>query len=46
MIPFLDLKAQYMAIGDQIEEAVLGALRSGGYVLGEPVAAFEADFAG
>lgn len=45
MIPFLDLKAQYAAIGGEIEAAVVAALRSGGYVLGEPVARFEDAFA-
>lgn len=45
MIPLLDLKAQYRTIGADLEDAVLGALRSGGYVLGAPVAAFEATFA-
>ncbi|WP_108663657.1 DegT/DnrJ/EryC1/StrS family aminotransferase [Acuticoccus kandeliae] len=45
MIPFLDLKAQYRTIADEIEPAVLAVLRSGNYVLGEPVARFEAAFA-
>ena len=45
MIPFLDLKAQYAAIGPEIEAAVLDALRSTGFVLGDCVARFEAGFA-
>lgn len=45
MIPFLDLKQQYSSIGPDIEAAVLGVLRSGRYVLGEEVAAFETEFA-
>jgi dTDP-4-amino-4,6-dideoxygalactose transaminase len=45
VIPLLDLKAQYAVIGDQIEAAVLGVLRSGNYVLGEHVEKFEHDFA-
>lgn len=45
MIPFLDIKQQYVGIGAEIEAAVLGVLRSGRYVLGEEVAAFEAEFA-
>jgi len=45
MIPFLDLKAQYTRIGPELEAAVLDALRSGGYVLGEPVRRFEEAFA-
>lgn len=45
MIPFLDLEAQYRAIGAEIEDAVLRTLRSGHYVLGEEVERFEASFA-
>lgn len=45
MIPFLDLKAQYQQIGPELEAAVLEALRSCNYILGEPVAKFEANFA-
>ena len=45
MIPFLDLQAQYKAIGPDIESAVLSVLRSGNYVLGAPVERFEEDFA-
>ncbi len=45
MIPFLDLKAQYKAVGPEIEASVLEVLRRGDYVLGESVSRFEADFA-
>ena len=45
MIPFLDLKAQYAAIGGDVETAVLNVLRSGDFVLGPAVSAFEAAFA-
>ncbi len=45
MIPFLDLRAQYRSIGPELEEAVLAALRSCNYVVGEPVEAFEENFA-
>lgn len=45
MIPFLDLKAQYASIKDEIDRAVLGVLASTQYVLGEEVAAFECEFA-
>lgn len=45
MIPFLDLQQQYASVGADIEAAVLGVLRSGRYVLGEEVAALEAEFA-
>ncbi len=45
MIPFLDLKAQYETVGRDVEAAVVDVLRSGEYVLGPRVAAFEHDFA-
>ncbi|MBZ8134446.1 DegT/DnrJ/EryC1/StrS aminotransferase family protein [Afifella sp. IM 167] len=45
MIPFLDLRAQYETIGDEIEAAVLPVLRSGNYVLGPAVEHFEHAFA-
>ena len=46
MIPYLDLKAQYRSIKDEIDAAVLRVLDSTQYVLGEEVAAFEREFAG
>lgn len=45
MIPLLDLKAQYRSIGAELEAAVIATMRSGDYVLGAPVAGFEAAFA-
>ena len=45
MIPFLDLKAQYLSIGEELEAAVLQALASTQYALGSEVAAFEGEFA-
>jgi dTDP-4-amino-4,6-dideoxygalactose transaminase len=45
MIPALDLRASYRAIGPELEDAALRVLRSGRYILGEEVAAFEAEFA-
>ncbi|BCH27573.1 DegT/DnrJ/EryC1/StrS family aminotransferase [Mesorhizobium sp. L-8-3] len=45
MIPFLDLKAQYAGIKEELDKAVLGVLASTQYVLGEEVAAFEREFA-
>jgi dTDP-4-amino-4,6-dideoxygalactose transaminase len=45
MIPFLDLKAQYLSIKPEIDAAVLKILESSQFVLGEEVAAFESDFA-
>ena len=44
-IPLLDLGAQYRAIGGAVEQAALGVLRSGRYVMGPEVAAFEEEFA-
>jgi dTDP-4-amino-4,6-dideoxygalactose transaminase len=45
MIPFLDLRAQYSSIKDEIQQAVSGVFESGQFVLGEEVAAFESEFA-
>lgn len=45
MIPILQLKNQYEAIGAELEAAVLGALRSTSYILGPEVATFEREFA-
>jgi len=44
MIPFLDLKAQYASIEDEILPAVSRTLASTEYVLGKEVAAFEEEF--
>ncbi|HTR52708.1 MAG TPA: DegT/DnrJ/EryC1/StrS family aminotransferase [Kofleriaceae bacterium] len=41
----VDLAAQHRALAGEIEAAVLRVLRSGRYVLGEEVAAFEAELA-
>ena len=45
MIPFLDLKAQYVAIKQELDAAVLTVLANTQYVLGPEVAAFEDEFA-
>lgn len=45
MIPFVDLKAQYHSIKDEIDEAVLAVLESTQFVLGKGVTAFEESFA-
>jgi dTDP-4-amino-4,6-dideoxygalactose transaminase len=45
MIPFLDLKAQYATIKDDINKAVERVLESTQFVLGPEVAAFEQEFA-
>lgn len=44
-IPILDLKAQYRAMKNQMEESVLRVLASGQYILGPEVEAFEKEFA-
>ncbi|MBB3571442.1 DegT/DnrJ/EryC1/StrS family aminotransferase [Rhizobium sp. BK491] len=45
MIPFLNIKAQYASIKDEIDAAVLSVLASGQYALGDEVARFEQEFA-
>jgi len=45
MIPFVDLKAQYQSIKDELSAAALGVLESGQYVLGPEVQSFEQEFA-
>jgi dTDP-4-amino-4,6-dideoxygalactose transaminase len=44
MIPFLDLKAQYATIKDDIQQAVARVFETGQFVLGDEVAAFETEF--
>lgn len=45
IVPFLDLGAAYDELRDEIEAAVLASLRSGWYIGGDNVEAFERDFA-
>lgn len=45
VIPFLDVKAPYTELKDEIDGAVARVLNSGHYILGEEVAAFETEFA-
>lgn len=45
MIPFLDLKAQYLSIKDEVDPAIHAVLDSCGYILGSEVAKFEEEFA-
>jgi dTDP-4-amino-4,6-dideoxygalactose transaminase len=45
MIPFVDLKAQYLSIKEEIDAAVLNVLDSTQFILGSEVAAFEQEFA-
>jgi dTDP-4-amino-4,6-dideoxygalactose transaminase len=45
VIPFLDLKAQYKAIGTELESAAIDVMRRGEFVLGSKVTEFEQNFA-
>jgi dTDP-4-amino-4,6-dideoxygalactose transaminase len=45
VIPFVDLKAQYRAIRDEVRPAIDGVLESCEFTLGSEVAAFEREFA-
>lgn len=44
-VPFLDLKATYMELKDELDSAYRRVMDSGWYILGDEVAAFEAEFA-
>jgi len=44
-IPFLDLKAPYMALRSEMDDAYRRVMESGMYILGEEVEAFESEFA-
>jgi len=44
-IPFLDLRAGYLDLKPEIDEAVARVLDSGWYLLGAELAAFESEFA-
>ena len=44
-IPFLDLKANYNSIKDEITPAIQNVLDNTAYVLGKPVFEFEKNFA-
>jgi dTDP-4-amino-4,6-dideoxygalactose transaminase len=44
-VPFLDLRASYLELQEEIESAVAGVLASGAYLLGPQLEAFEAEFA-
>ena len=46
MIPFVDLKAQYRSIKDEVNAAILGVVERCEFTLGSEVAAFEKEFAG
>jgi dTDP-4-amino-4,6-dideoxygalactose transaminase len=44
-IPFLDLKAAYLELKDEIDAAIARVCSSGWYILGEEVEAFEQEYA-
>lgn len=44
-IPFVDLRRQYAAVGEELDRAVLDVLGSTQFILGPAVAAFEAEWA-
>ncbi len=45
MIPFIDLKAQYLSIKGEVDAAIQGVLNSCQFTLGSEVVAFETEFA-
>ncbi len=45
MIPFVDLKAQYLSIKPEVDAAIQGVLNSCQFTLGSEVVAFEEEFA-
>ena len=45
MIPFLDLKAPYVELKDELEEAIARVVKSGWFIGGPEVEHFEADYA-
>lgn len=45
MIPFVDLKIQYRSIQDEIKAGINAVLEQTNFILGEPVAGFEKEFA-
>ncbi len=44
-VPFLDLKAGYLELKDELDEAYNRVMKSGWYILGAEVEAFESEFA-
>lgn len=45
MIPFVDLKAQYLSIKDEIDGAIAAVMEGCQFILGEEVESFEREFA-
>lgn len=44
-VPFVDLKAQYATIADEIDDAMKRVMRNTDFILGRDVAALEEEFA-
>ncbi|MBD2243638.1 DegT/DnrJ/EryC1/StrS family aminotransferase [Nostoc sp. FACHB-888] len=44
-VPFLDLKAPYLELKEELDAAYQRVMESGWYILGQEVAAFEEEFA-
>jgi dTDP-4-amino-4,6-dideoxygalactose transaminase len=44
-VPFLDLKAPYLELKEELDEAYRRVMESGWYILGQELEAFEAEFA-
>jgi dTDP-4-amino-4,6-dideoxygalactose transaminase len=44
-VPFLDLRAPYVELRDEIDAAIARVMESGWYLLGDEIAAFEAEWA-
>ena len=45
MVPLVDLKAQYLSIKEELDEAVAGVISRATFIEGEEVALFEREFA-
>ena len=44
-VPFVDLRAQHRAIGDELNQAIQGVMEQGDFALGQDVARLEEEFA-
>ena len=44
-VPFLDLKAGYLELKEELDAAYQRVMNSGWYILGEEVEAFESEYA-
>lgn len=44
MIPFVDLKREYVEIGEEVSQAIQRVLKGGNFILGEEVEKFEEEF--